>query len=178
MPVEKCHQGPCRACSLCKTSNAKNTHPVLIRQKDVKAYQLLKTFKPNIGDTECICMPCAKQLMRNIDNPSFAPRWLPKPHKPPDRCNIENCTHPVHRRTKLATVEELQTILEARVIAFSIEGSHTSIGLRSDHYLMMFRHVHLLTPCESCGVEPDEDLDDIMKFVFGGDDSDTEDIIL
>lgn len=85
MPLQKCHQGLCRACSLCKAANAKTTHPVMIKGKNEKAYQLLKSFKRDVVDTKSICMPCAKQISRNVGKHNFTPRWLLKPNKPPDK---------------------------------------------------------------------------------------------
>ena len=85
MPLQKCHQGLCMACSLCKAANAKTTHLVMIKGKNEKAYQLLKSFKRDVVDTESICMPCAKQISRNVGKHNFTPRWLLKPNKPPDK---------------------------------------------------------------------------------------------
>ena len=76
--ASKCHGGQCSSCSLCKKSNPRYTHPITMKEKQREGYTLLKHLKPDIGETECICAPCAKQLCRNVSNPKFHPRWLPK----------------------------------------------------------------------------------------------------
>ena len=64
----------------------------------------------------------------------FTPCWLLKPNKPPDKCNIENCLIPVHRKINLVSAEELLQILDAKVVAFLFIISCTSIVLCMEHY--------------------------------------------
>ena len=126
-----------------------------MKEKQREGYTLLKKLKPDIGETECICAPCAKQLSRNTSNPNFHPRWLPKPSKTSNKCNIESCEHPVYSRTNLVTVDRLQEMFHERVIAFDVEpGRGASIELCSDHYLQMYRQLHQPHPCSSCGGMP------------------------
>jgi len=153
--ASKLHPGQCSSCSLCKKSNPRYTHPTTMKEKQREGYTLLKIFKPNIGDTECICAPCAKQLSRNVSNPNFHPRWLPKPSKTSTKSNIESCEHPVYSRTNLVTVHRLQEMFHKRVVAFDVEpGQGISIGLCTDHYLQMYRQLHQPNPCASCEEMP------------------------
>ena len=120
--ASKLHPGQCSFCSLCKKSNPRYTHPTTMKEKQREGYTLLKLFKPNIADTECICAPCAKQLTRNISNPNFHPRWLPKPSKTSTKCNIESCEHPVYSRTNLVTVHRLQEMFHRGLYLMSSQG--------------------------------------------------------
>ena len=112
-----------------------------------------KKHAPSINDTACLCLPCVKQIQRNYDK-EFIPRWLPKPPVPTKVCNLEHCKSTVYAQTTLVTVEELQSILKAKVTAFTCTSEHTmSIGFCREHYNRMYTSLHA-PPCDSCLTKP------------------------
>ena len=115
------------------------------------AYAWLKLEKPTINESDCICLPCVKQIQRNHDN--LTPRWLPKPPILPKKCNMEHCEAMVDTQTSLVTVNELENILKERVNAFTVSTSKQSIGLCRKHYKQMYAFLYH-TPCDSCDDKP------------------------
>ncbi len=143
----------CTSCALCKKPNAKYTHPIQL-SSDQQVGLKLKEYEPNIPETACICLPCAKQLKRLVTNPTLRPRWFPKATKLPQKCGAEKCTNMVHKSTNLVSVDELERLLGVRVVAFDAGLGQPSVGLCQSHYQKMFFQVHQRRPCESCGVKP------------------------
>ena len=68
-----------------------------------------------IDKCACICYPCAKQLKRNINNPTYKPRWCNKPSIQQPQCSIKNCRNTLCKRTKLASVQDVERILQQPV---------------------------------------------------------------
>ena len=128
MANKKCHEGPCTQCTLCMKSNSKYTHPAQVRA-DKSTYDKLREFKPDVEDTACICLPCARQLKRFATNPNLKahPRWLPKSENATEKkkCSVENCKLYVYRSTNLASIENLEHLLGKRIVAFSIDQRST-----------------------------------------------------
>ena len=160
MANKKCLEGPCTQCTLCMKSNSKYTHPAQIRA-DKSTYDKLREFKPDVEDTACICLPCAKQLKRFATNPNLKahPHWVPKSENASekDKCSVENCKLYVYRSTNLASIENLEHLLGKRIVAFSIDQQQSSIGLCQSHYTCMYSQLHQASPCHSCGIIPIKD---------------------
>jgi len=58
------HSGPCTTCELRQKANPKMKHLIQmkVQEKYKEVYQWLKSEKPTLSDTACICLPCAKQI--------------------------------------------------------------------------------------------------------------------
>ena len=155
---KRCHEGRCTSCALCKRSNPKYQHLVHMEGTE---HEWLEKNEPSLSQTACICLPCIKQIKRNVNNPGFSPRWCTKAPKPVPKCNIDNCQHSIYRNTNLVSVTELQQILGENVTAFMIEcysesspsapTPPASIGLCQEHYQKMYAHLHKTDSCDSCG---------------------------
>ena len=131
----KHHEGPCGPCVLCSAKGVKYTHSEKMREAEIA---LINKFQKRDISQACICLPCAKQVKRNVSNPNFHPRWLPKQPKIEKRCCIENCSKSVYKNTNLANPEDIHKVLQERVVAFSFEQSGSSIGLCKEHYLLLY----------------------------------------
>ena len=145
------HKGPCGPCALCSAKATKYTHPESMTEAEIA---LIHEFQGRDISQACICLPCPKQVKQNVNKPNFHPRWLPKEQKPEKLCSIEKCAKTVHRRTNLATPEEINKLLQERVVAFTAEPTGTSVGLCQDHYLRLYSKLYQFAPCESCNARP------------------------
>ena len=113
---------------------------------------VLYLLKCSIPENACICYPCAKQCERNKSKADFKPCWLQKKTK--GNCSIESCKNPWHSNTNLVSTSELEQVLNERLVAFSVAGPSTSIGLCRDHYNALYTQLHTSQQCASCGAKP------------------------
>ncbi len=91
-----------------------------------------------------------------MENPNFQPRWLPKKEIVEKRCSIATCTNPFHCNTNLVSASEIERLfhVSGQVVAFTVAGSGTSVGLCIEHYRQMYSMLHPPQPCASCGSKP------------------------
>ena len=149
--LKRYHEGPCGPCALCSAKATKYTHPESMTEVEIA---LIHKFQGRDISQACICLPCAKQVKRNVNKPNFHPRWLPKEPKREKLCSIEKCAKTVYRNTNLATPEEINELLQERVVAFTAEPTGASVGLCQDHYLRLYSKLYQFAPCESCNARP------------------------
>ena len=71
---------------------------------------------------------------RNYDKTNFIPRWISESSIPKKKCSMEHCQAELHTHTTLASVEQIKTILKARVNEFIVSSSSQSVGLCNEHY--------------------------------------------
>ena len=144
------------ACKLCSKTNPKMKTPGKMKEHTQHnvVYQWLRQNKPTIKESEYICLPCVKQIQRYHDKPNFIPRWIPKSSMQKKKCSIERCQAELHTHTTLASVEQIEMILNERVNTFTISSSSQSVALCREHYAQVYTHLHPATPCDSCGVKP------------------------
>ena len=76
-----------------------------------EVYEWLSRNEPTLSDSNILCLPCVKQVQRNLNRPHFHPRWKPK-CLVTKKCNIENCQALVYTNTSLASVDEIETFLQ------------------------------------------------------------------
>ena len=150
---KRCHQGTCGPCILCKSESvSKYTHAEKFNDE---TYSFLCNLQGTaIDKCACICYPCAKQMKRNINNPNYEPRWRSKPSTQQPQCSIKDCKNTLCKRTKLASVEDIEHILQQPVVSFTVEESVTTVGLCRDHYNLLYTQLHVSATCESCDAKP------------------------
>ena len=69
----------------------------------------------------------------------FTPRLLPKVPVPAQACNLQHCKNKVYAKTTLVTVQELETLFNAKMNGFTVNGDQsTSIGLCREHYQLIY----------------------------------------
>ena len=66
----KHHEGPCGPCVLCSAKAIKYTHSEKMTEAEIA---LINKFQKRDIYQACICLPCAKQVKRNVSNPNFHP---------------------------------------------------------------------------------------------------------
>ena len=108
-------------------------------------YEWLRQNKPTIKESEYICLPCVKQIQRYHDKPNFIPRWIPNSSMQKKKCSIERCQAELHTHTLLASVEQIEMILNDRVNTFTISSSSQSVALCREHYAQVC--IHTLASC-------------------------------
>ena len=146
MATQKCHDGPCGPCSLCKTNSTKYTHP---EKFDNEQYKFLcEVEEREISKTECICYCCSKQIKRNVSNKHFKPRWKVSPTTI-NKCGIEGCTSEAKKNTQLASIE---MVMGQPITSFTVAAEKTLVPLCQVHYNEVY---HLLQPrtCDGCGIK-------------------------
>ncbi len=139
------HLGACGPCTLCKKQSFRYTHAENIGESEKTV--ISKFSGKSLPDTACICQACILQVKKNLDNDNFRPRWLPKQAKTLEICCIENCKHPADKNTTLVTPEQLEKVLDIRVVAFTVGGDGTQAPLCLSHYRDMY--VKVYTPINS-----------------------------
>ena len=142
-------------CKLCSKTNPKMKTPGKMKEHTQHnvVYEWLRQNKPTIKESEYNCLPCVKQIKQYHDKPNFIPRWIPKSSMQ-KKCSIERCQAELHTHTTLASVEQIEMILNERVNTFTISSSSQSVALCREHYAQVYTHLHPATPCDSCGVKP------------------------
>ena len=104
---------------------------------------LLKVESVSIDKSACICYSCSKQIKRSIsNNPNFQPRWKPKIVKETLKCSIHICNEKLCKTTKLASVEEIEEVLQQKVACFTVEDDQVAVGLCRDHYNTLYTTLH------------------------------------
>ena len=76
---------------------------------------------------------CYKQLNRNVGNPSYHPRWRPKP-KLKWACSVEKCNSESYRSTTLSSSTEIATLLNVRLTSFTVDADGNKVPLCRSHY--------------------------------------------
>ena len=150
MATQKCHNGPCGPCSLCKSLSSKYTHP---ERFDTEQYKFLcEVEEREICKTDCICHCCSKQIKRNVSNENFTPRWKSR-HPTTNKCGIGGCTSEAKKNTQLASTEEIEMVMGQSVTSFTVAADRTIVPLCQVHYNEVY---HLLQPitCDACGIKP------------------------
>ena len=151
--VSKVHSGDCGACSLRHKSSTHYTH---VMNMDERLYNFFMrcwgydNTKRSIY-LPCHAMPCHvcyKQVSRNGGNPSYHPRWRPKP-KVKAVCSVEKCSVESYRSTNLSSPTEIATLLDVRLTSFTVDVDENKIPLCHSHY----NHLCSILK-ESCGTKP------------------------
>ena len=149
------HEGSCGPCRLCMETVKKYTHVQKLSENEYSL--LLKVESVSIDKSACICYSCSKQIKRSIsNNPNFQPRWKPKIVKETLKCSIHICNEKLCKTTKLASVEEIEEVLQQKVACFTVEDDQVAVGLCRDHYNTLYTTLHPphRLPCESCKIKP------------------------
>ena len=102
-------------------------------------FEWLGKNEPTLTESESISLPCVKQIQQNSHKQDFLPRWKPK-CSITKKCSIENCQAELYTHTTLASIEQIETFLEERVLGFTIGSSSESVGLCKEHYTRMYLH--------------------------------------
>lgn len=145
----KLHQGDCGPCHLCRKTSSRYTHPQNIKGE---VLQLITKFKKaKLSKKACICHACLKQASRNLSNPSFQPRWMPKEAAAVQYCGVLHCKEIVYRHTSIATPSLIQEVLCQNVMTFVVAGDITT-PLCQSHYMYVYNALQCpADTCESCG---------------------------
>ena len=129
------------ACKLCSQTNPKMKTPSKMKEHTQHnvVYEWLRQNKPTIKESEYICFPCVKQIQRYHDKLNFIPWWIPKSSMQKKKCSIERCQAELHTHTTLASIEQIEMILNERVNTFTISSSSQSFALAES---IMHRYTH------------------------------------
>ncbi len=153
--VHKPHEGSCGPCSLCMGTARKYTHVEKFSEDECAL--LLTVESTSIDPSACICYSCSKQIKRNATNPNFQPRWKPKMCQKTLKCSISKCDEQFSKSTRLASVEDIEQVLQQKVACFTVEDDHqVAVGLCRDHYNTLYTCLHSPQPCESCKIKPNK----------------------
>ena len=91
-------------------------------------------------------------MQRNI-NAKFRPRWRNVQSKS-SKCGIASCDSATSKVTQMATKEEIQHILDQKVVSFTIDEAEIHVPLCQAHYNWAYTHLNTASACESCGGKP------------------------
>ena len=131
--VSKVHSGDCGACSLRHKSSTHYTHAMNM-DMDERLYNFLCDVEGTTIQKEAyICHVCYKQVSRNVGNPSYHPRWRPKP-KVKAVCGVEKSSVESYRSTNLSSPTEIATLLDVRLTSFTVDVDENKIPLCHSHY--------------------------------------------
>ena len=108
-------------------------------KKHDSLFEWLGKNEPTLTESESICFPCVKQKQRNSHKQDFLARWKQK-CSIIKKCSIENCQAELYTHTTLASIEQIETFLEERVLGFTIGSSSETVGLCKEHYTRMYLH--------------------------------------
>ena len=138
------------ACRLCSKHNPKMKTLRQMKNHDKlhSVFEWLGKNEPTLTESESISLPCVKQIHQNSHKQDFLPRWKPK-CSITKKCSIENCQAELYTHTTLASIEQIETFPEERVLGFTISSSSESVGLCKEHYTRMYLHLH---PAKLCVV--------------------------
>ena len=151
MSSDKYHSGTCGPCILCEKPSQKYTHTDKLTEHE---YSFLCKVEDHTFDKgSCICLACSKQLRRNVDNPKFQPRWL-KREKTYEKCVIHRCKNTAHRKTTLASTDEIVQLIGEPIVQFTVSGETSTVSLCQEHYNVMYKKLKASTPCDACGGTP------------------------
>lgn len=102
----------------------------------------------------CICHACYKHLNRNVGNPSYHPRWRPKP-KVKGICSVKKCSSKSYRSTNLSSPTEIASLLNVQLTSFTVYTNGNKVPLCHTHYnhlCSIFREAPKC--CDFCGTKP------------------------
>ena len=151
MSSDKYHSGTCGPCILCEKPSQKYTHTDKLTEHE---YSFLCKVEDHTFDKgSCICLACSKQLRRNVDNPKFQPRWH-KREKTYEKCVIHRCKNTAHRKTTLASTDEIVQLIGEPIVQFTVSGETSTVSLCQEHYNVMYKKLKASTPCDACGGTP------------------------
>lgn len=97
----------------------------------------------------CVCHACYKQASRNVGEENYYPRWKPKVSVLKE-CGVSNCTDVVYRHTTIATLDQVERVLQVNVSCKETE----STPLCKTHYMSVYSSLHAPRLCDSCKSKP------------------------
>ena len=134
MSSNKYHSGTCGPCILCENPSQKYTHTDKLTEHE---YSFLCKVEDHTFDKgSCICLACSKQLRRNADNHKFQQRWH-KREKSYEKCVIHRCKNTAHRKTTLASTDEIVQLIGEPIVQFTVSGETSTVSLCQEN---LFSH--------------------------------------